>query len=93
MKRGLRPAMRLFRCVMLVLVLMAAVPLVGWIASAVAESLLDCTAEGASCSAGGAVLALAGASRFLFAALPILLALLIHWTLVELIYRRAFRRV
>ena len=92
MGRGLKPAMRLFRCVMLVLVLMAAIPLVGWIASAVAESLLNCTADGASC-AGGAVLALAGASRFLFAALPILLALLIHWTMVELIYLRALRRI
>jgi hypothetical protein len=85
--------MRLFRCVMLVLVLMAAIPLVGWIASAVAESLLNCTAQGASCPAGGVVPAFASASRFLFAALPILLALLIHWTFVELIYRRALRRV
>lgn len=93
--------MRLFRSLMVITILLAALPLLSMVAAETIARLYGCTLDLAApkpCMAGGedigqGLFTLGMMGWFLFATLPVLLALVLAWILTELVYRYVYRRM
>jgi hypothetical protein len=93
--------MRLFRILMGVLILLAALPLLSMVAADTIARFYGCVLDLAAprpCMAGGAdighgLFTLGMMGWFLFATMPVLLALVLAWILTELAYRYVTRRL
>jgi hypothetical protein len=93
--------MRPFRILMTVLVLAAAAPLIARIAAGTIAHVYGCTSGmaaakpcvGSGVDLSGALSALETASGFLFATLPLLIALVLAWVLTELGHRYVTHRI
>jgi hypothetical protein len=93
--------MRLFRILMGVLILLAALPALSMVAAETIARIYGCALDLAApkpCMVGGedigqGLFTLGMMGWFLFATMPVLVTLVLAWILTELVYRHVHRRL